>query len=287
MLIFPLMKPTHNERDAGFTRLDLLALIFIAGFLILLATPVLGNNENKSRAAICASNLKRLTTAWTLYADDNGGRLVMNLNGGLAAGGNGAGQFAPWASGWLDWGTAPDNTNTLFLTSDKFARLARYDASDAKIYKCPEDSFLSKSQNAKGWLGRVRSYSMDALVGGGNIQSGPFDPTTYKQAKLLSDLTIPGPRETSLFLEEHPDSVNDPSFVPPFSGQWEDLPASFHQGSSTVSFTDGHIEVHSWRGSARNVPVTFSPGFLVGNKTNDPDIHWVSYHSSRVSEKSY
>jgi prepilin-type processing-associated H-X9-DG protein len=56
------------------------------------------------------------------------------------------------------------------------------------------------------------------------------------------------PAQIFLFIEEHPDSVNDGYFLNrDESYRWYDLPASYHRGGANMTFTDGHAEAHHWR----------------------------------------
>jgi len=50
-----------------------------------------------------------------------------------------------------------------------------------------------------------------------------------------------------VFVEEHPDSVNDGYFLNRGDErEWVDLPASFHNDSASFAFADGHAEIHKW-----------------------------------------
>jgi prepilin-type processing-associated H-X9-DG protein len=60
-----------------------------------------------------------------------------------------------------------------------------------------------------------------------------------------------------IFLDEHPDSIDDGYFLNqetwnkdlygnPLPQQWIDLPASYHNGAASLSFADGHSEFHKW-----------------------------------------
>jgi prepilin-type processing-associated H-X9-DG protein len=83
----------------------------------------------------------------------------------------------------------------------------------------------------------------------------------------MSDLAKPGPTEIFVFLDEHPDSINDAIFHviagrSPVAAEWRDLPASQHYGGGcNFSFVDGHSEIHKWlekSGSIATVrPVTY------------------------------
>ena len=55
-----------------------------------------------------------------------------------------------------------------------------------------------------------------------------------------------------MFVDEHPDSINDsifhfkPGFMPS-DYAWRDLPASYHNNACDFSFADGHSEIKKWK----------------------------------------
>jgi prepilin-type processing-associated H-X9-DG protein len=216
-----------------------------------------------------------------MYAEDNAGRLPGNYHGGEASGSSWG-----WARGWLDWSTAPDNTNIALVANERYASLAVYLQRNPRLFKCPADVYLSSIQRARGWTQRVRTYSVNIGVGEGNAETGPFG-TIYKHIKKTSEFIFPAPSENWVYTEEHPDSINDPAIFAPQATTWVDLPGVFHEGSAAFAFADGHAVVHRWIGSLtrlRTVTGTFSPP-PAANK--DPDIHWMSYGAGRLSTYSY
>ncbi len=56
----------------AFTLLELVLVIAIIAVLAALLLPVLGKSKAKAEGMTCASNLRQLSLAWFLYADDNG-----------------------------------------------------------------------------------------------------------------------------------------------------------------------------------------------------------------------
>ena len=69
----------------------------------------------------------------------------------------------------------------------------------------------------------------------------------------------PNPANTIVFLDEHPDSVNDGFFIQfPSQLQWADLPASYHNGAAGFGFADGRAEIHTWQYNATKAPVRYS-----------------------------
>jgi prepilin-type processing-associated H-X9-DG protein len=281
----------NRASEGAFTAAELVATVAVLIVCGVISLSAIGADSRGAKGVVCMNNFKQLTTAWLMYANANGGRLVENYTGGLAQGGAAANQGkSPWASGWLDWTAATDNTNANFLYVEKYAKLAPYFL-EPDIEKCPEDNYLSAVQKARRFPARNRSVSLNGPLGDGNFESGPTDPT-YKHIRKISEVWQPTPAETAVFLDEHASSINDPLIYPPLQSGWIDLPAAYHENGSTVSFADGHVEVHSWKSSARaqNAPVTLQDGgfhLRTPSKLGDVDISWFSFHSPRASDKHY
>ncbi|MCX6927950.1 MAG: hypothetical protein NT154_32785, partial [Verrucomicrobia bacterium] len=98
----------------------------------------------------------------------------------------------------------------------------------------------------------------------------------------------PGPTDTTVFMDEHPDSINDPGNFPPVASGFWDIPSTMHDGAAGFSFADGHAEIHKWKGVLSrppNLAVTAQPGVsrLVGTAPDrEVDKSWFSYHSART-----
>jgi len=132
---------------------------------------------------------------------------------------------------------------------------------------------------------RVRSISGNIVVGAGNAEEGPMDPA-YLHVKKTSDLVVPGPAESWVFVDEHPDSINDAGLFSPYITEWVDLPASYHGGACGFAFADGHSEIHKWRSGTTLVPVRLIDLGHIPVKANDPDIQWMRYHTPRKPGQS-
>jgi prepilin-type N-terminal cleavage/methylation domain-containing protein/prepilin-type processing-associated H-X9-DG protein len=72
-----LVRPSSPRRRAcaGFTLIELLTVIAIIGILAAIVIPVVGSVRASARASQCASNLRQLGMATTLFAADNRQRL--------------------------------------------------------------------------------------------------------------------------------------------------------------------------------------------------------------------
>lgn len=181
--------------------------------------------------------MESLIRAWTLYALDSNDQLVLNLHGGFHSGATLPATRTPWATGWMDWIASYHNTNTLFLTDPRYTRLAIYLGGEARFFKCPADTFLSKEQRRRGWKERVRSVSASIGIGEGNAEDGIWN-SIYKHIRKSSEFSYPAPAESWVFIDEHPDSINDPAFFNPEPSRWTSQPATYHEGAASLAFAE-------------------------------------------------
>jgi prepilin-type N-terminal cleavage/methylation domain-containing protein/prepilin-type processing-associated H-X9-DG protein len=262
---------------AGFTLVELLVVIAVIAILAALLLPALGRARERAQGIACLNNTRQLDIACLLYTGDFGDRLPYNL--GMA--GSSVRTNVNWVNNVMTWGIEPDNTNRATITR---ASLGAYASRDIGIYRCPSDHALSPAQRAAGWKARVRSYSMNALVGdAGGLSAKGYnvnDPD-YRQFFKLSQ--IPRPAGIFIFLDEHPDSIDDGYFVNrAYNSEWIDLPASYHDGAAAFSFADGHSALHRWalsstrpaaRPDAANLPIQLSTSARA-------DFDWITAHMS-------
>ena len=244
-------KKSRGIKDnAAFTLIELLVVIAIIAILAAMLLPVLSSAKGKAWQTGCLNNHRQLILAWSMYRDDNNGKLVIDD----PLGGT---NHPSWVYGEMT--TPSDATNAALIQ----AGLLYDNSKNTGIYHCPADQTT-----------HLRSYSMQEQLA--YYQNGqPVDVEAsqgisgYPPMYSENQIRMTAPSATTVFLDESPITINDGFFAILIAGNtWYDLPAVWHGRGCNFSFADGHTEHWRWTDPRT---LTLNQGMVISTP-NNPDL---------------
>jgi prepilin-type processing-associated H-X9-DG protein/prepilin-type N-terminal cleavage/methylation domain-containing protein len=280
ILVRRLAQAARQRATHAFTLVELLVVIAVIAILAGLLLPVLSQAKSKGHSLSCLNNQRQLVLAWQVHADDHEDRAAANFGKLQVLEEVANGTYRNWVNNVMDWTDNPMNTNTALLFA---GGIGPYLGGVDNVFRCPSDFALSDWQRQLGWRSRVRSYSMNLMVGdAGDFSASGSNTNNPSYRQFFTTAEISQPSDIFVFIEEHPDTLDDGYFLnKPYSTNWIDLPASYHSGGANVAFADGHVEQHKWVVSSTRYPARAHilpyPLTLDGGAA---DYSWVVQHMS-------
>lgn len=252
----------RSIRRRGFTLIELLAVIATIAILAGLLLPILSKAKAKAQRTACFSNLRQLGIAWVMYSADNNGRLAESYP---------VDNPDVWVEG--DMSNASDATNLDLICQGK---LYPYNQNPL-IYRCPSDPGVT----IDGRLVRnVRSYSMNAFMGGRDPEVGPIPPTAAGFVSFFAhEADLSRPSDLWVLLDEDQRSITDGFFITDPTGHiWYHFPADSaqrHNFSYPLTFADGHAEI--WQ---QTDPRTYQVRMTLTEQSGNADLLRLSQAST-------
>lgn len=220
-----LPKPLH-----GFTLIELLVVMSIMSLLMSILLPGLNQAREQANRVVCASNLRQLTLAWTMYAVNNEDELCSSDT-----------LFNNPGNNWVaDGPEIPGNTTGGTGIAIKDGVLWRY-TETVDLYKCKSD----RSE-------LLRSYSISRAMSGKTCECEHDSIKPFSKLGQISGaakkMVIIDAGSRSKWIEGSFCPVSDIDAEPPewFLRDSRNITAR-HSDGCNLSFVDIHCEYWRWK----------------------------------------
>ncbi len=226
---------------AGFSLVELMVVVVVIAIMAALLLPALAKTKEHARSAGCRSNMKQLTLALLMYAEDNEETLPWPGAVGRAV--------ANPAFYGADWCVTPPEMPTLEFSAESadlpgFGHNAEcgsifpyvtsqprrdYDANfklTTSVYRCPSSGNLGAALRV--------NYSLNAWLEPGTTRpnTSPVPPNG------VTTSSVSDPSRKILLVNEDPRGMRSAAFAP----QSRDRDVLAHLDKANIGFMDGHLE---------------------------------------------
>lgn len=203
-------------KPKGFTLIELLTVIAIIGILASILIPTVGKVRDNAKAAVCGSNLRQISMAMLMYADDNAG--ILPTSGDMDA------RPTDWIQ-WRDDGEYHDLRKSVIVP---YLGGTLGGAFSPDIFRCPSDENIADNlaNPIGGWPTYAYSYTMNMFVSERRELGGRLF-NVQEPTRIILLVEEERPNDSGAYLE---------------NGNQDRL-TERHGSKGHVSFLDAHIEL--------------------------------------------
>ncbi len=228
-----------ENKQKGFTLVELLVVIGIIALLISILLPSLSRARESANRVVCASNLRQIGLATIMYADAHKGSLPPAIDTAVSTTYRWARLIQPYFAPGTEYGTTAGAD----------------DAARTRYFRCPSDpiDFALSSSTQQPLTDSARcSYAWTRQVGedtdvdvesAPNTSNGTRNIRTYRIVRIKdASSTLLAADNWNIYnnvrYESRTLGINGAELRPRAGKEWHE------NGGANMLFVDGHVEMH-------------------------------------------
>jgi prepilin-type N-terminal cleavage/methylation domain-containing protein len=259
------MPPIFSRRDkssarpapagacrGAFTLIELLVVLAIVGALVAILVPNLAQARSRAKRAVCASNLRTLGLATTLYLESNDGQFFRYYTDIAAADTTFSTPGRQW---WFGFEPGGPGTGANRPLDKSLSPLAPYTAELSSKMQCPDFPYDG---------GYFSKFDQHAASYGLNVQLAPISGGTASRAKYMQRMKDVFVFADGVHFDSNP-GFNEAHYIKYTNPLTLSGYAHFrHQKEAQYVLLDGHVEAQPLGGPAFRFVVNGNTGNLTG-----------------------
>ncbi|MCK5804706.1 MAG: DUF1559 domain-containing protein [Lentisphaeria bacterium] len=217
---------TKRAKRTDFTLIELLVVIAIIAILAAMLLPALQQARAKARSISCTNNLKQITLAGLMYADDSNEILPSYQMWPSRYGGSYGESDLPYMHLALGWSSS----------SSRYWMDAVYPyLSNMQVYRCPTRDAENLYWGGYGWQ----------VFGAGYLMNYASRYTTSQIYRGIPLAMVKHPTQVPMLCDSWPNASNPSSWAShwmPSSSYHHTYAPSVHSNGANIGFIDGHVD---------------------------------------------